>query len=43
MEFTVDLINGLGVGAEYVPSEADDEFNTIIIDIVLVRLLFQWE
>jgi hypothetical protein len=43
MDFAVDFINGISVGAEYVPAESDDEVNTFVIDIVLLRLLFQWE
>jgi hypothetical protein len=43
MDFAVDFINGISLGAEYVPAESDDEVNTFIIDIVLLRLLFQWE
>ena len=43
MDFTVDLINGISVGAEYVPSQEEDELNSFVIDIVLLRLLFQWE
>ena len=43
MEFTADLINGVSVGMEFGPAESDDELNTFMIDIVLLRLLFQWE
>jgi len=43
MDFAVDFINGVSIGMEYVPAESDHEVNTFMIDIVLFRLLFQWE
>jgi hypothetical protein len=41
MEISLDLINGIAVGAEFVPA-FDDEPNTIIVDVFIIRLLFQW-
>lgn len=38
----MDLINGIAVGAEYVPA-FEDEPNTFILDVFILRFLFQWE
>lgn len=36
-----DFINGISVGVEYVPK--NEEFNTtIIIDVVIFRIIYQW-
>jgi hypothetical protein len=41
MDIGIDLINGISVGIEFVP--ATDEYdNTIVLDVVIIRLLIQW-
>lgn len=41
MNISYDLINGINVGIEYVGG--DEEFeNTVILDLVIIRILFQW-
>lgn len=41
MKFSMDLINGVAIGMEYVPGCEEHE-NTIIVDLVIIRLLIQW-
>jgi len=41
MNVSFDMINGINVGIEYVQGDEDFE-NTIILDVFIVRLLFQW-
>jgi hypothetical protein len=42
MEISFDLINGVALGIEYVQA-FDDEPNTVILDVLIFRFLFQWE
>ena len=43
MRVGIDLINGLAVGLEFVPAiEEDGIDNTVILDLFIIRLLFQW-
>jgi hypothetical protein len=42
MKFTFDTICGINLGIEYLPG-AEDYDNTIIVDLLLVRLLVQWQ
>jgi hypothetical protein len=37
----LDLINGINVGIEYLPA-CEDYDHTVIVDLLVVRLLFQW-
>lgn len=41
MDIGFDLINGISVGIEFVPA-AEEYDNTIILDVFIIRLLFQW-
>lgn len=41
MDLSIDLINGVSVGLEFIPAD-EDEYNTIIVDCVILRLLIQW-
>mgnify|MGYP005855182355 FL=1 len=41
MQISIDLINGIAVGVEFVPESEENE-NTIIVDIIIFRLLIQW-
>lgn len=41
MHVSFELINGINLGCEYVGAE-DDYANALIIDIFILRLLFQW-
>lgn len=41
MQISMDLINGIAVGAEFVP-ESEEHENTIIVDIIIFRFLIQW-
>jgi hypothetical protein len=42
MEIGFDLINGCALGIEYVPAYDEDESNTVILDLFVIRLLFFW-
>jgi hypothetical protein len=42
MLISFDFINGVSVGMEYVDSVDEDFEHTIILDLLLVRFLFQW-
>lgn len=42
MLISFDFINGVAVGMEYVDSMEEDFEHTIILDVFLVRFLFQW-
>ena len=42
LDLDFDIINGVNVGLEYVPAQEEDEYNTIILDLFLLRVLFQW-
>lgn len=41
MYISFDLINGVALGLEYV-AQIEDVPNTIILDLLIVRILFQW-
>jgi len=41
MSVTLDLINGISVGLEYLSANEEHE-NTIIVDLLVIRLLIQW-
>ena len=41
MSITLDLINGICFGVEYLPA-AEDYEQTIIVDLFVIRLLIQW-
>ena len=41
MFMSFDLINGINVGCEYVGGDEDYE-NTVILDLFILRVLFQW-
>jgi hypothetical protein len=39
----IDLINGVAVGLEYVePIEEEGFPHSVIVDLLIIRLLFQW-
>jgi hypothetical protein len=42
----MDVINGLAIGIEFVPAMQDPDIgeipNTVILDILVIGLLFQW-
>jgi hypothetical protein len=42
MDITVDFINGISLGFEYVPAD-DENPNAFVIDLLIIRLLFQWD
>lgn len=42
MLISFDLINGISLGMEYVNSIDEDFQHTVILDLLLVRFLFQW-
>lgn len=42
MNVLVDTITGVSVGCEYV-EECGEQPKTLIIDIFIIRILFQWE
>ncbi len=42
MAVTADLINGIAVGVEYLPGEDEEFYNTVILDLLIIRLLIQW-
>jgi hypothetical protein len=43
----MSIINGIAVGIEFVPSMDDRELgkypNTVVLDIFVIRLIFQWQ
>jgi len=41
MSISLDMINGISVGIEYLPA-GEDHDQTIIVDLFVIRLLFQW-
>ena len=41
MHVSFDLINGIACGIEYI-KRVDDIPSTIILDLIIFRLLFQW-
>jgi len=41
MNIGLDLINGVAIGIEYIPAMPDIQ-KTIILDLLLIRILFQW-
>lgn len=41
MQFSVDLINGVAIGVEFI-AECEEHENTLIIDILIFRFLIQW-
>ncbi len=44
MEYSIDLIHGLSLGVEYVPSsfEADIEFPCLVLDLLIVRVIVEF-
>lgn len=43
MTVGLDTINGVAVGIEFVPAiEEEGIANTVILDLFIIRLLFQW-
>ncbi len=44
MEISTDLICGLSLGAEYVPSsfEADIEYPCLVLDLLFVRVIVEF-
>lgn len=42
MDIGYDLINGISLGIEFI-SASEDEPNTIILDLLILRFLFQWD
>lgn len=45
MTLSYDLINGVSVGLEYLSAdeEADIPYNSIILDLLIVRVLIEFE
>ena len=41
MQIGVDIINGVAIGIEYVGGTVDYP-STVIVDILFLRILFQW-
>lgn len=43
MEIRFDFITGIALGCEFVSAEECEDRNTIILDLFIVRVLFQWD
>lgn len=44
MFISTDWINGISLGMEFVPENEEEDYdNTFIVDLLVIRLLFQWQ
>lgn len=44
MFISTDWINGISIGIEYVPENDEEDYDqTLILDLLVIRLLFQWQ
>lgn len=41
LSLSMSLIHGASIGAEFIPAEEEFE-NGFIVDLILIRLLFEW-
>jgi hypothetical protein len=43
VQVSFDSIYGLSLGIEYLPGIEEDDEKTIIVDLLIIRLLVQWQ